>query len=790
MNVIRSLSREASSAKSEPSRYTRLWRLAVAVWACIVVLGLAFLLLPEQPKAPLVPRDGWTASGGFVQNARPQPGEVSNSILADPEATFWRSWSADKGSQPGLLMSRPFTAPRVLAVPFAGYPFHPGIDLYLECLATSQRQPIARGNAHENWVERTLWLPASWCPSQVRLGASSTSHGYYIAVGTPVQSSRLSWLKESLFVVTAVHALAWTVLLAPGLAAVWLFRVRRPDVALLAVLPTTLVLGYVTFFATYYGGRAGKFAALLAMLAAGLTLMTRWRALWTQYRDEPIARAIGLTFAISLAYILLVYSSDLGIGSWSATYRFAPAIWSSDSQLPQIVAEGAYRRLPMKNLIGGGWHVSDRPPLLAGLMLLGRPVWEPLIATGDNQRLAFLLYQSLGMSACSLWVIPSWMLLARLFHSRSHAAVGVGLMATTGFIAFNSVYIWPKMLGGALALGAHLALTKATTTDEPRAAWLSYVLAGGLAGLALLGHGGVAFGLVPIFAYPLLRPTRGRVSGVLLAGATAVIVLAPWMVWQRTEDPPGNALIKFALAGTWGMGEESKGVWATVVDAHATMTFADWLRMRRDSLLTLLGVHLPPIISWYAAQPMDLAGRLRTWEFLYLLPALGAGNLGWLAVVSRISNPASGDDSVRSVIRLWLALGLSGVVVASLVNFKVNINHCLSYPSVLLLLLGLYAAVLNGPTWLRRTAIVANVSYFAVVWVWSPLAAFAVRPDIIPGALLAAVGVAVWLIREASQASPGSTTAAERTDLVDRTDPRSTSAGRRPSALERDASSQ
>jgi len=745
--MVREYSRyfELKTAYSRPSP---LVRFAITVWASVVALGLSLLLMPEQPKTALVPRDGWTASGAFVQNSRPLPGEISDSILADPQVTFWRSWSPENGSQPGTLVSQPFTAPSVLAVPFAGYTFESGIELYLECLTTSARQPIARGNAHENWVERTLWLPGSWCPSQVRLVATTTSRSYYIGVGTPVRSSRLSWLKESVFVVTAVHALAWAVLLVPGLAAVRVLRVRSRDTALQAVVPTTLVFGYIAFFAVYYGGRMGSLAVIVAMLVTGLAVVTRWRAIWTAYRDESIARAIGLTFAISLAYILLVYSSDLGIGSWSATYRFAPAIWSADSQLPQIVAEGLYHGLPVKNLIGGGWHVSDRPPLLAGLMLLGRPVWEPLIATGDNQRLTFLLYQSLGMVACSLWVIPVWMLLARLFNSRGHAAIGVGLIATTGFVAFNSVYIWPKMLGGALGLGAYVALADAITTNEPRAAGRAYILAGGLAGLAMMSHAGVAWGFVPIFAYPLLKPTRARLTGLLLAASAALALLAPWMLWQQLEDPPGNALVKFALAGTWGMGEESKGVWATVRDVHATMTLADWLGMRRDALLTLVGAHLPAVISWYATRPMDLAGRLRTWEFLYLLPGLGFANLGWLGIGWLASNPQSQNVSIRRVSRLWLAFGLSGVLIATLVNFNVNINHHQSYQSVLLVLLALYAAVLSGPVWLRRTAILANISYFAIVWVWSPLAAFRVRPDIVVGALLAAVGVAVWLMQE------------------------------------------
>src|SRR4029453_19017372 len=99
--------------------------------------------------------------------------------------------------------------------------------------------------------------------------------------------------------------------------------------------------------------------------------------------------------------------------------------------------------------------------------------------------------------------------------------------------------------------------------------------------------GGVAFGFVPVFGYVLVKRPPRWFPGVVLAGAAACVIMVPWMIWQRVEDPPGNALIKFALAGTYGLGEEHKTIWATTVDAFARLTLSDWLRMRWESVLTL-----------------------------------------------------------------------------------------------------------------------------------------------------------------------------------------------------------
>src|SRR5262245_33686039 len=143
--------------------------LLAAAWTVSLLVGLVLLVVPESPKTPLVPRDGWVAEGAVIQNFRPAPGEVSNSIRDNSAALFARTWSPEAGSQPGRLVSPPFPKDRYIAVPFAGYPARPGNAIYLECVADATRLPIAYGNAHEVWVERTLRIPRHWCPSRIRL---------------------------------------------------------------------------------------------------------------------------------------------------------------------------------------------------------------------------------------------------------------------------------------------------------------------------------------------------------------------------------------------------------------------------------------------------------------------------------------------------------------------------------------------------------------------------------------------------------------------------------------------
>jgi hypothetical protein len=75
------------------------------------------------------------------------------------------------------------------------------------------------------------------------------------------------------------------------------------------------------------------------------------------------------------------------------------------------------------------------------------------------------------------------------------------------------------------------------------------VLAGAVAGLALLTHGGCLFALVgSTVAFLLLRPGAAlrMLPAAALGGAIAYL---PWLLYQRLLDPPGDRLLKWHFAG-------------------------------------------------------------------------------------------------------------------------------------------------------------------------------------------------------------------------------------------------
>jgi hypothetical protein len=751
---------------SVSARGADLWfQFALVTWVCAVFVGLLILLIPEARKAVLVSGEGWDVSGAFFQNDRPREREVSRKILNDPRSRFWRSWSLKTKAAKGRVSSPPFYAPRFLAIPYVGYPNADKIELFLECTGNGQRRDIAFGAAHEDWVERTLWLPTNWCPSTAQVVAVSESTRKYIGVGSPVRSSFLSWLKESVFVVTLIHSLTFALIVLPGIA--WLLlaakRINQRIPLILQMIAVAAALGYGLFFISFYSRELGIVVAISLIVSSIFVTIKRHSLVLEVVSSKELSTPLLLTFLVSLFYVLALYSADNGLGSWDANYRFSPAAWSSDNQLGQATAESLYRGTSIFGHFGP-WKVSDRPPLLTGMFLVGRPFWEMFLAVGDNERLLYYCYQISGIVIMSFWVAPVWLLLYGLRRTKAEATLGVIAVGTSGFAFFNTIYIWPKMLAGALALCVYIALVQNRMRQESELYLDEVVFAGITGALSVLAHGGVVFGFVGLGLMLLMPAYRLKPRALLLCVSVFVLVLLPWMLWQRLENPPGNALIKFAFAGTFGFGQEHVGVLETIRQAYAKISLRDWLTIRWQALETLVGAHIPNRISWFVTGRTDILGSLRREDFLLVIPSLRVLNVGWivwLVAVLRAWREGFSPPQWTHPVSVWLALGASGLLINVLVTWSMHIVHHQSYFSLLLLVVGLTAAILSAPRWAGVGLVAAHLLYFVAVWVIGPLQAGGpIRSDIALGWALSAIMLAVMWYRNvleerAQQTQPG-----------------------------------
>jgi hypothetical protein len=722
----------------------RLCALSALLWLGALVTGLIVLFVPEPTKHPLVPAANWQLDGVISEAFRPQDGDVSRSIKDDPDSRFFSVLDPASAPTTGVIRSRPFVAPAYIAIPYAGYPDEHDVDLSLECLGSGRRIRVAHGNAHEVWVERTIRL-GGWCRTLVRIVASSSSKRYWIAVGTPFASSRLAWLKESVFVHVVVHSLAWSLLLGPGFVVGALLRSRASPMVLILITSVVPALGYAQFFLSYYTPSVAQAVVVIVWVGAVAGTVVFLRDVVRASISRGVVLPVAAAFLVSWFAVGLLYAGDVGAGSFDATYRFDPAIWSTDNQLPQIVAEAVYQRRSLSRLLGA-WHVSDRPPLMSGVFLLARPIWRPLLARGDNVRLLYLFYQVTGVVESCLWVVPIWILLASAGFGCGPRLWVVILMASLGPVLFNSTYIWPKMLAGWLTLAGCLLLARAGV-----GAWRDSVTAGYggvLTGLGLMAHSGVVFGL-PFGALAALSHRRAHIvqRAMAFGVATAVVVL-PWIAWQRVEDPPGNALTKFAFAGTYGFDQPDTGLVETVRAAYANVSLRQWLGSRAAAVHTLLD-DVNSETSWLYLRDMDAIGRERLDDFLKLGQSFRIANVAWLILLWSLikRRPEPRTASLRAC-AAWAAIGLGGVLLNVVATWSVHITHTQSYLSLLLIAAGLCAAIILATPLVRLVLVAGHTLYFVIVWVWSPLKGVNVAEGPLLASVLAAsllVMFAIWV---------------------------------------------
>jgi len=701
-----------------------LWRICGALVLAAAFVGIAALIAwPEPPTQSLVPADGWEVEGGFV--ALDPPGkDLRESAVADPQTRYWRSWSPEHGSQPGTVRSKPFLATGPFAVPYNGFAGEPGVHAFVECVDTGERAYLATSRNNTQWSEVWIKRPSELCSGHLRVVATSTSTKDYIAIGTPYQLSRLSLLKNS--TLTGFWFLALAGCVVAGWFAIFIGLARRWTTG---VSPTLLavagvgMIGYVQFFVFWYQPLIGSIASSLLVLVG---IYASARVLLGRERPEQGVHAGQLRFglilwlAVAFAYFALSTVVDSGAGAWEVNGRFTPARWSTDNQLPsfvsRILVSGKHDDLGDF----GPWAIGDRPPLSYGWHATLHSVFKWIGAANDGATLLPRYQLAIGTVLNTFWVAFLALMLPGLGLTRRRTLIAILVLSLCPVFIFNSVYVWPKLLSGTLALaGAWILLGLGQHQGRLRDDTPGLVAAAVLSALALLTHGGSAFGiLVALFFAAALRGLPS-LRGAAVAAAAALALLLPWSAWQATNHASGNALVKFAFAGTFGFGEQDISVLDTIVRSYRDLGMESWLTSKRDGLLTILfGIRNSCGLN-EMGQPHSLIDRFRASDFYNIFPSLNFLVLGFVAI--GIAQARSHAQSIAWTASMRLAaFGVASVAMTWLLTWDCFINHHQSYQALIALHVGLVLALLMSGRW-GAIALLCSVLYGLVVWVVEPL---------------------------------------------------------------------
>jgi hypothetical protein len=434
----------------------------------------------------------------------------------------------------------------------------------------------------------------------------------------------------------------WIAFGMPALAcAAWL-RDRtwwdRPLV-LLGGMAGVCLAGYVAFWAWFANPDLGMAWTAVALAAAAGAIWARPRQVLATLRDEEVWIPLALTLLIGVFYIglLHLYATPFKIDRLSASrYMLAMAI---DNELPRRFAERLIFGISPKNLYDT-WLSSDRPPLQVGLIVLNAPIARAIGAP------LLIAVHAAGVWFQLLWVPATWALLRRLGFGVPQAAVLVVVTAITGLTIFHSIYLWPKLGGAALAVGAFVLYAQARPRGVPAMIGVAV-----LAGLAWLSHSGTMFSLLALGIMGLVWRPWPSLRALAAASLTFVLLAAPWTAYQKLYDPPGDRLVKWHIGGIDAV--DTRGALEIIVGQYRTVGWAGAIANKKYSFRVLTG-------GWEEyAFALDRPRDRRIPEWYYFFRSFSVWNLVLLAapiVLLRRKKPAGFSAAMTWATAIWIAL--------------------------------------------------------------------------------------------------------------------------------------
>jgi hypothetical protein len=408
----------------------------------------------------------------------------------------------------------------------------------------------------------------------------------------------------------------------PGVAATLCaarLGVERVPILLAIGLAATGIVAMLAFW-SYYGARElGETFSYLVVFGSIATIVG---CLWGGRIDRDLLRALAIPLSLwALGSAFLVFLGFLHGGSdtalATASTRFSGAL-PNDNDIPNFYTEWFFLKGHSEAVppYAGDWLFSDRPPLQVGYMLTQRGFgW-------DNHGLN---YQLLGVILQQLWIVALWALLLAARLGRLTRGLIMGTVLVSDLAIVNGFFVWPKMLPAALLIAA-AALVMTPLWEEVRRSLWGAVLVAALLGLAMLGHGSSVFGVVPLAMIAAVRslPSWRWIGVGVLVG---VALMGSWSAYQKYEDPPGNRLTKWMLAGAVEI--DDRGSLEAIADGYSEAGLGGTLHNKGQNFVTIAGGGpaleivdraIDEVGNGEVTQPMR---ELRSMFFFYLLPSLG-----------------------------------------------------------------------------------------------------------------------------------------------------------------------
>lgn len=633
----------------------------IAAVILLILSGGGLLWQMHGEMRPLLTGDRQFSSDEFVE------------YTLDPKVTFLPPSVIDKikikenirrmpdGSFPssaGRVETLPFTPSRFVGIPVKGADVHQ-INLYktksrvaLECIDSGAALDLLGGQT-EYFYLATVRIPEGWCPGMVKAVAESKMDSLHVGVGTPIRMSAVQWLlsRTTGALVAVVFVFAIGVLVTVPFLAIpgYSLGIRLTTIA---AYPT--IYGYASFMMGWYsGGKPLIVGAAALFFIATPTVILLMRARGHHDSDANIqdtwwflGALLAVCVLIAAPYILL---SSNGGGYWFSAYAFFPASWSTDNILSMQTARSILLAGKVHPEALGVWRLSDRGVVQPGtlLTLFGLPGIGRVIMESP----AGIYAQAIFTALIQGLVVPIGFLFLRDKRKPwiDSALMGLTLCATP-FIMFNTVYAWPKLSGGVLAIMSLLWFAASLKKGDAQGLCLSIILFA----MGALNHSATLLMILAFPSYMLLayisrqldwQNIRNAALGAPALLAVTLTTSIGLLLWVDLIESKSSFTITYLLTGNGRHGLTGAEVQDQILAYYQGLTFSGFLREKAQNFLGLLWTTNP----FYARDngvPWSLAS-IRAQQFCSLIPAMGPGVV-FAAIMAAVARRRGKNGSIFS----------------------------------------------------------------------------------------------------------------------------------------------
>lgn len=487
----------------------------------------------------------------------------------------------DKGDRnQGVIESEPFVFGEEIAIDHAGYLGNDGLAVELVTGSGAVYQ-LELANAGDTWRSETISVPPGLRGESGSVKLTDTSAEVFGWAGIRVKtastfSTAVLNLAESLFVLMLLFMLFSLALMA--------FKVNGSIFSVSFYFVGLGSTAFAAFFLYYFNVWVGViFSFSFCFLIFVALYRQGWPSLFNNF-DRLVFLAPSFIFSALILFVgwypsYLMTEWTVGANRWLSL--------PIDNWLPKILGDQIVSGSLQSPMVGD-WLSSDRGPLQTGFYLL----FYPFFKSFDSY------YQVISVFLQSLVLVPIGLFFRWLIGSKYFIFLSVLVFSLSSLAIINTSFVWPKLLATTYCLLLFMLFFSVKSIDQVISEKPIYLLLISCsASFSLLSHGSTIFSLLVISLFFLCFFLHGKylkdpsredvklscfVQFVFKLFLLFLVVMGPWLVYQKVIDPPGDRLLKWHFAGSIPVTD------ASFVDelsvAYAELSTEEWLLGRLENI--------------------------------------------------------------------------------------------------------------------------------------------------------------------------------------------------------------